>query len=140
MVPAARAPVPRIAGAANVAATMLRRLRCRLVMDGSSGNFPAISPGTVQEPSMIDHVTIAVGDVERSKSFADRAFRPLGIERLYAEGSRFGGYGIRPKAFFWIGERIVSQTSVNMAFAGCDRATVDDFYAAALAAGGHDNG
>jgi len=54
---------------------------------------------------MLDHVTIGVRDVGRSKEFYDRALRPLGITRLYAEGDRFAGYGVQPKAFFWIGRR-----------------------------------
>ena len=54
---------------------------------------------------MLDHVTIGVRDVGQSIKFYDLALAPLGIIRLYAEGDRFAGYGIRPKAFFWIGDR-----------------------------------
>ena len=42
---------------------------------------------------MLDHVTIGVSDIERSKTFYDSALRPLGIERLYADGPTFAGYG-----------------------------------------------
>ena len=89
---------------------------------------------------MLDHVTIGVRDVGRSKEFYDRALRPLGITRLYAEGDRFAGYGVQPKAFFWIGRRGTSQTGAHIAFAADDRATVDRFYEEAIAAGGKDNG
>jgi catechol 2,3-dioxygenase-like lactoylglutathione lyase family enzyme len=89
---------------------------------------------------MLDHVTIGVRDVGRSKEFYDRALRPLGITRLYAEGDRFVGYGVQPKAFFWIGRRGTSQTGAHIAFAADDRATVDRFYEEAIAAGGKDNG
>ncbi|WFU03479.1 VOC family protein [Rhizobium sp. CB3171] len=89
---------------------------------------------------MLDHVTIGVIDVERSKAFYDAALLPLGIERLYGEGAIFAGYGIRPKAFFWIGNRDVPQTRVHVAFAAQNRAIVDQFYEVALAAGGLDNG
>ena len=89
---------------------------------------------------MLDHVTIGVHDVELSKSFYDRALAPLGIARLYAEGTRFAGYGVNPKAFFWIGARESLQTGAHIAFAAPDRATVDRFHAAAIAAGGADNG
>jgi catechol 2,3-dioxygenase-like lactoylglutathione lyase family enzyme len=89
---------------------------------------------------MLDHVTIGVCDVARSRAFYDRALRPLGIERLYAEGEDFAGYGIRPKAFFWIGQRGIAQTGAHVAFAAKDRAAVDRFHEAALAAGGRDNG
>ena len=89
---------------------------------------------------MLDHVTIGVTDVERSKKFYDRALRPLGIARLYAEAEQYAGYGISPKAFFWIGLRDTSQTGSHIAFTAQDRATVDRFHAEAIAAGGRDNG
>ena len=89
---------------------------------------------------MLDHVTIGVRDIERSKTFYDRALRSLGIERLYAEGDSFEGYGANRKAFFWIGRRGASQTGVHVAFSAQDRETVDRFYKDALAAGGQDNG
>ena len=52
---------------------------------------------------MLDHVSIGVSDIERSKAFYDQALKPLGIERLYAEDGF--GYGQDRKAFFWIGLR-----------------------------------
>jgi catechol 2,3-dioxygenase-like lactoylglutathione lyase family enzyme len=89
---------------------------------------------------MFDHVSIGVTDFERSKAFYDRALKPLGIERLYAEGPTAAGYGIRPKAGFWIGQRSAVLSGTHIAFPAPDRATVDRFYAEALAAGGRDNG
>ena len=89
---------------------------------------------------MLDHVTIGVSDIERSKAFYDFALGPLGIERLYAEGDGSAGYGANKKAFFWVGRRSVSQTGAHIAFTAPDRETVDRFHKAALAAGGKDNG
>ncbi|WP_315837975.1 VOC family protein [Bradyrhizobium prioriisuperbiae] len=89
---------------------------------------------------MLDHVTIGVGDIARSIAFYDRALRPLGITRLYAEGETFAGYGRNRKAFFWIGHRDAAQTGAHVAFVADDRASVDLFHREALAAGGHDNG
>ena len=89
---------------------------------------------------MLDHVTVGVEDIERSLRFYDSALRPLGIARLYGDGNRFAGYGVNPKAFFWIGNRTNPQTGSHIAFAADDRATVDRFYEAAIAAGGKDNG
>ena len=89
---------------------------------------------------MLDHVTIGVRDLERSRIFYDAILRPLGIERLYAEGETFAGYGIRPKAFFWIGQRATLQSGAHVAFAAENREIVDRFHQAALAAGGVDNG
>jgi catechol 2,3-dioxygenase-like lactoylglutathione lyase family enzyme len=89
---------------------------------------------------MLDHVTIGVSNVEQSKEFYDRALRPLGITRLYAEGEGFAGYGIGRKAFFWIGRRDTPQTGAHIAFTAQDRAVVDGVYREAIAAGGRDNG
>ena len=89
---------------------------------------------------MLDHVTIGVSDIERSRNFYDLALRPLGITRLYAEGETASGYGFAPKAFFWISRRNVPQTGSHIAFTTQDRAIVDRFHAEAIAAGGRDNG
>jgi catechol 2,3-dioxygenase-like lactoylglutathione lyase family enzyme len=89
---------------------------------------------------MLDHVTIGVSDIERSKGFYDQALRPLGIERLYGDGQTFAGYGTDRKAFFWIGLRNASQTSTHVAFTAQDREIVQQFHRTALAAGGQDNG
>jgi catechol 2,3-dioxygenase-like lactoylglutathione lyase family enzyme len=89
---------------------------------------------------MLDHVTLGVSDAERSRKFYDEALRPLGIERLYAEGETASGYGASRKAFFWISLRKAVQTGSHVAFATEDRETVDRFHQAALAAGGRDNG
>ena len=89
---------------------------------------------------MLDHVTIGITDIERSKAFYDQALQALGISRLYAEGTQAAGYGIRPKAFFWISMRDAPQTGTHIAFTAGDRATVDRFYEDAIKAGGRDNG
>jgi len=89
---------------------------------------------------MLDHVTIGVNDLERSKAFYDKALKAIGIERLYSEGIEFFGYGAHKKAFFWIGSKPSAITGVHVAFAVPDRTAVDRFYAAAVAAGGRGNG
>ena len=89
---------------------------------------------------MLDHVTIGVSDFKRSRHFYDQALHPLDITRLYAEGESFAGYGIHPKAFFWIGGRDAPQTGAHIAFSAKDRDTVERFYEAAIRAGGRDNG
>jgi catechol 2,3-dioxygenase-like lactoylglutathione lyase family enzyme len=90
--------------------------------------------------NLLDHVTIGVSNIERSTKFYDRALRPLRIARLYAEANQYAGYGISPKAFFWIGSRETPQTGAHIAFTAQDRATVDRFHDEAIAAGGRDNG
>jgi catechol 2,3-dioxygenase-like lactoylglutathione lyase family enzyme len=89
---------------------------------------------------VLDHITIGVTDFERSKKFYDLALSSLGIERLYGQADIFAGYGVRPKAFFWIGRRAPAQTSAHIAFTAPDRAAVKLFHETALAAGGRDNG
>jgi catechol 2,3-dioxygenase-like lactoylglutathione lyase family enzyme len=89
---------------------------------------------------VLDHVTIGVSNIDRSKTFYDKTLKPLDIERLYAEGAAFAGYGLNKKAFFWIGFRESVLSSVHIAFAAKDRAAVDAFHEAALEAGGRDNG
>lgn len=88
---------------------------------------------------MLDHVTIGITDIEQSKRFYDQALRPLGIEQLHADAT-FAGYGSNEVAVFWIGLRDHPQSGSHIAFAAPDRNKVDEFYRAALAAGGRDNG
>ncbi len=89
---------------------------------------------------MLDHVTIGVSDFGRAAAFYDAALHPLGIVRLYGDGTTVAGYGVGRRAFFWVGLRDGQQTGTHIAFAAQDRAVVDHFHQAALAAGGRDNG
>ena len=88
---------------------------------------------------MLDHVTIGVADLGRSKAFYDHVLGVIGIKRLYAEGETFAGYGCNGKAFFWIGQQ-GAVIGTHVAFAVGDRVAVERFHVAALAAGGRDNG
>jgi catechol 2,3-dioxygenase-like lactoylglutathione lyase family enzyme len=88
---------------------------------------------------MIDHIGIDVGDYDRSKRFYAEALGPLGYELAMEPVENVGGFAARGKPDFWIvGGTAAGGTHV--AFAADDRATVDAFHAAALAAGGTDNG
>ncbi len=97
---------------------------------------------------MIDHIGIPVSDVARATEFYLKALAPLGIGivmEVSAEETGGGasvGFGAQGKPFFWIGEsfRPESESHVHVAFAARSRAEVDAFYAAAIAAGGKDNG
>jgi len=88
---------------------------------------------------MIDHLSLEVADYERSKRFYSEALGPLGYELLMELDGNVAGFGMKGDADFWIGGGSPSAT-VHVAFASPDRATVDAFHAAALAAGGSDNG
>ena len=94
---------------------------------------------------MIDHITFGVSDFRRSVAFYDAAFAPLGLKRLFdvphehSGGVDSTGYGdTRP--FFWIAEQNATRGKLHVALQARDKVGVDTFYAAALAAGGRDNG
>ena len=95
---------------------------------------------------MLDHISIAVSDYARSKSFYKHALAPLGIALIMevdtsaGASGQHGGLGSEGKPYFWIGAGGVPQTGVHVAFAAATRAKVREFYDAALAAGGRDNG
>lgn len=96
---------------------------------------------------MLDHLGITVSDYPRSRAFYAQALAPLGhavvmevtpdISGGY-EGCGFGPPG-RPQ--FWVGVGTgTAGHGMHIAFTARTRAEVDAFHAAALAAGGRDNG
>jgi catechol 2,3-dioxygenase-like lactoylglutathione lyase family enzyme len=87
---------------------------------------------------VIDHVNIGVADLPAARAFYERALAPLGYAVLM-EGISGVGFGQDRKPDFWLSDRPPS-APVHVAFASPDRATVDAFHRAALAAGGRDNG
>jgi catechol 2,3-dioxygenase-like lactoylglutathione lyase family enzyme len=87
---------------------------------------------------MIDHVILGVDEFEASKEFYERALAPLGMGVVMAMPGGVG-FGAEGKPSFWIADREPSGP-VHVAFASPDRASVDAFHAAALAAGGRDHG
>lgn len=98
---------------------------------------------------MLDHIGIKVTDIKRSKTFYDHALKPLGVgvvmEVSEEEAKTFGqtafmGYGEGEKPYFWINQQPRATELIHVAFATDSRAKVDAFYAAAMAAGGRDNG
>ena len=94
---------------------------------------------------MIDHIGFPVSDYERSRTFYGKALAPLGytliMEVSEAEsGSPAAGFGRQGKPDFWIGGEGGLKGTLHVAIAAEDRATVDAFHRAALAAGGRDNG
>jgi catechol 2,3-dioxygenase-like lactoylglutathione lyase family enzyme len=96
---------------------------------------------------MLDHIGIAVSDYARSKRFYETALAPLTITlvmEVTAEqtdnGSAAAGFGAAGKPFFWIGSENALTTTVHVAFTAPSRRIVDEFYRAALRAGGRDNG
>jgi catechol 2,3-dioxygenase-like lactoylglutathione lyase family enzyme len=89
---------------------------------------------------MLDHVGFSVSDYDRSKAFYSQALAPLGITLLMEPVGAAAGFGKDGKPFFWLEAHGAAQTGIHVAFAVDDRETVDAFHAAALEAGGTDNG
>jgi catechol 2,3-dioxygenase-like lactoylglutathione lyase family enzyme len=90
---------------------------------------------------MLDHVGLDVSDYDRSRAFYERALAPLGLKLLMEPVPGIGGFGDDQKPFFWIATgRRAAQRGVHVAFAVGSRELVNAFYAAALEAGGRDNG
>jgi catechol 2,3-dioxygenase-like lactoylglutathione lyase family enzyme len=92
---------------------------------------------------MIDHTGIGVADVGRSAAFYDAALGALGLRRVMqmpeGEGTDGIGYG-EDYPVFWIDRYHPHSVKQHTAFSARSKAEVNAFYAAALKAGGTDNG
>jgi catechol 2,3-dioxygenase-like lactoylglutathione lyase family enzyme len=91
---------------------------------------------------IIDHLKIGVSDLEASRRFYAQALEPLGFEELgpWSDARREVSFGTREADDFAISEKYEPGGQVHIAFAADTREQVDRFHAAALAAGGTDNG
>ena len=95
---------------------------------------------------MIDHIGFPVSDYERAKAFYLEALAPLGyslvmeVTQEQNDGAAAAGFGADGKPDFWIGGEGGLNRPLHVAISASDRATVDAFHRAALAAGGRDNG
>ena len=87
---------------------------------------------------MIDHIGLTVSDFAASKVFFEKALAPLGYALVMEFGGSTAGFGVQGKPDFWISQG--PGTPVHVAILSPDRATVDAFHEAAIAAGGSDNG
>jgi catechol 2,3-dioxygenase-like lactoylglutathione lyase family enzyme len=95
----------------------------------------------VRDPlGMIDHTGIGVSDYQSSKAFYTAALAPLGITLIMEPMGAAAGFGADGRPFFWLEAGRTPATEVHVAFLAEDRATVDAFHEAAVAAGGKDNG
>lgn len=97
--------------------------------------------------SAIDHVGLGVSDISHAQAFYEPALRPLGIELLMSieadpPGStpRRLGFGAEGKPFLWLHAAPAPSQGAHIALIAQSREAVDAFYAAAMAAGGQDNG
>ena len=95
---------------------------------------------------MIDHAGLSITDPVKSRRFYEEALAPLGYEVLMEVPAEFTGgvmvigLGVAPKPDFWVHQGTPQKPPVHVAFRADSRAIVDQFYAAAIKAGGKDNG
>ena len=88
---------------------------------------------------MYDHISLKVKDFKKSKRFYEKALAPLGFEVQSEDGSS-AGFGSGETTGLWISQGTPASSAVHVAFASPSRKAVDGFYAAAMEAGGRDNG
>jgi catechol 2,3-dioxygenase-like lactoylglutathione lyase family enzyme len=104
--------------------------------------------------TVIDHLNIGVSDAERSRVFYEAALAPLGLRLLHTiaaehaepggeqqkTGGTIHGFGRQYKPLFWIVGNAQVGTATHFAFIAETREQVNAFHAAAIAAGGIENG
>jgi catechol 2,3-dioxygenase-like lactoylglutathione lyase family enzyme len=91
---------------------------------------------------VIDHLTIGVSDLARSRKFYVQALLPLGFAQIseWEEGDSEIEFGLEEAADFAISTAYSTGAAVHVAFAADRREQVDAFHEAAISAGGRDNG
>jgi catechol 2,3-dioxygenase-like lactoylglutathione lyase family enzyme len=94
---------------------------------------------------VIDHTGLNVSDYGKAKAFYLAALAPLGYQlvmelptSILPQGGM--GFGVPPKPDFWVAGGSPNVPPLHVAFRAQNRAQVDAFYRAAMAAGGRDNG
>lgn len=98
----------------------------------------------MENPSIMNHVSIAVSDAERSLDFYDQVLGVIGAKRVLSEGNAVAYGKMFPE--FWVhaepldGGKMQVANGVHFAFFATSEAQVQAFHAAALAAGGKDEG
>jgi catechol 2,3-dioxygenase-like lactoylglutathione lyase family enzyme len=92
---------------------------------------------------MISHVSVGVRDIAKAGKFYDTALAPLGYKRLFDSAEALGYGAGSPELWVMHAERPVpadTASGLHFCFNAPSRAGVDQFHAAAVKAGGKDNG
>jgi catechol 2,3-dioxygenase-like lactoylglutathione lyase family enzyme len=97
---------------------------------------------------MLDHVFLSVSDIDRSIAFYTAALAPLGIVNRHDFDGKDGppghpdlkGFGADGRMFFWLRQSVAAGQAAHVGFVARSRQEVDAAYAAAMSAGGADNG
>lgn len=92
---------------------------------------------------MLNHVSIGVRSVEKSKAFYDSVLAVLGYKCLYKSDGALG-YG-KEQPVFWVNRAEApvpsdSRSGLHFCFNAPDSGSVRKFHSAGLKAGGKDNG
>lgn len=87
---------------------------------------------------MIDHISLAVGDIERAARFYEQALAPLGLTKLVTRPAMIGFGKAYPEV--WINlragmTRLSPDSGVHLCLRARSTLEIDAFYAAAMAAG-----
>jgi catechol 2,3-dioxygenase-like lactoylglutathione lyase family enzyme len=93
---------------------------------------------------MLDHMILAVSNIERSLAFYEAALKPLNIKFFLpykGEGDHpdLWGFGDGKRAFFWIKQGKPDPASIHWGLMAESNEKVNDFYRAAISAGARDN-
>ena len=94
---------------------------------------------------MLDHVSLGVTDLERSRRFYDAVLRPVGLVRtvdFQERGSDYGAMAGQLGVEFTITTEsgALPSPGMHLCFRAPDRSAVHAFHVAALQAGGRDDG
>jgi catechol 2,3-dioxygenase-like lactoylglutathione lyase family enzyme len=91
---------------------------------------------------IIDHLTIGVSDLEASRRWYTEALAPLGFREIgsWSDAGREISFGLESANDFGLSDKYEVGGQLHIAFAAETKEQVDAFHAAALAAGGRDNG
>jgi catechol 2,3-dioxygenase-like lactoylglutathione lyase family enzyme len=87
---------------------------------------------------MIEHISLRCKNPRTSRKFYEKALAPLGYQMDKEYGEAFG-FAQDGRHDFWVTKGKVG-TPAHLAFHAGNKAAVDAFYRAAMAAGGKDNG
>lgn len=86
-----------------------------------------------------DHIGFNVSDFPKTREFLVKALRPLDVG-ITMEGEGWAMVGRRGEGNLWFGSFGGSPGPIHIAFEARNREQVKRFHAAAIAAGGKDNG
>ncbi|MBO9999027.1 MAG: VOC family protein [Cyanobacteria bacterium SID2] len=97
----------------------------------------------MENPSILNHISIGVRDLDRSRQFYDAVLSPLGCRRIEEMDVATSWGKVFPE--FWIGLPLDGQPAssgngVHIALTAPSREAVDAFYKAALEHGGISDG